>query len=94
MAATTATSSSPSARPGQRASSSGRTYDVCGDQPENMGLAGLSNHRNYWRYGYDAVMTNDTSFPRNPNYHQPTDTLDFPRMVHVVNGVFGALPGL
>ena len=67
---------------------------MCGDQPENMGLAGLSNHRNYWRYGYDAVMTNDTSFPRNPNYHQPTDTLDFPRMVHVVNGVFGALPGL
>ncbi|WP_426060643.1 M28 family peptidase [Hymenobacter sp. B1770] len=62
--------------------------------PESMGLAGLSDHRNYWRYGYDAVMINDTSFLRNPHYHQKTDTidtLDFPRMARVVNGVFGAL---
>jgi Zn-dependent M28 family amino/carboxypeptidase len=62
--------------------------------PEAMGLAGLSDHRNYWAQGYDAVMINDTSFLRNPNYHQPTDTidtLDFPRMAQVVDGVFGAL---
>ena len=62
--------------------------------PESMGLAGLSDHRNYWRYGYDAVMINDTSFLRNPHYHQKTDTietLDFLRMAQVVNGVFGAL---
>ncbi|WP_046245827.1 M28 family peptidase [Hymenobacter terrenus] len=65
--------------------------------PEAMGLAGLSDHRNYWRHGYDAVMINDTSFLRNPNYHQKTDTidtLDFPRMAQVVNGVFGVLLGL
>ncbi|MBF9222842.1 M28 family peptidase [Hymenobacter ruricola] len=65
--------------------------------PESMGLAGLSDHRNYWRHGYDAVMINDTSFLRNPNYHQKTDTidtLDFPRMAQVVNGVYGALLGL
>jgi len=65
--------------------------------PESMGLAGLSDHRNYWRYGYDAVMINDTSFLRNPNYHQKTDTidtLDFPRMARVVDGVFGALLAL
>ncbi|MDB5235799.1 MAG: peptidase [Hymenobacter sp.] len=65
--------------------------------PEGMGLAGLSDHRNYWRYGYDAVMINDTSFLRNPNYHQKTDTidtLDFPRMAQVVNGVYGALLAL
>jgi len=51
--------------------------------PEGMGLAGLSDHRNYWRYGYDAVVINDTSFLRNPHYHQKTDaidTLDFTRM--------------
>ena len=62
--------------------------------PEDMALAGLSDHRNYWAHGYDAVMINDTSFLRNPNYHQPTDTietLDFPRMAQVVDGVYGAL---
>jgi len=65
--------------------------------PATMGLAGLSDHRNYWAQGYDAVMINDTSFLRNPNYHQPTDTidtLDFPRMAQVVDGVFGVVLGL
>ncbi|MCC2548020.1 M28 family peptidase [Hymenobacter sp. BT175] len=65
--------------------------------PESMGLAGLSDHRNYWRYGYEAVMINDTSFLRNPNYHQSTDTidtLDFKRMAEVVNGVYAAILGL
>jgi Zn-dependent M28 family amino/carboxypeptidase len=65
--------------------------------PTSQGLAGLSDHRNYWHYGYEAVMINDTSFLRNPNYHQATDTidtLDFERMAQVVNGVFGALLAL
>lgn len=65
--------------------------------PESMGLAGLSDHRNYWRCGYEAVMINDTSFLRNPNYHLKTDTidtLDFTRMAEVVNGVYGAMLGL
>jgi Zn-dependent M28 family amino/carboxypeptidase len=65
--------------------------------PESMGLAGLSDHRNYWHHGYNAVMINDTSFLRNPHYHQVTDiieTLDFPRMAQVVEGVYGALLGL
>jgi hypothetical protein len=38
--------------------------------PSAQGLGGLSDHRNYWQYGYPAVMINDTSFLRNPNYHQ------------------------
>ena len=65
--------------------------------PENNGLAGLSDHRSYWAQGYDAVMINDTSFLRNPHYHQPTDTiqtLDFPRLAQVVDGAFGALLAL
>ncbi|TGE23618.1 M28 family peptidase [Hymenobacter metallicola] len=65
--------------------------------PSAVGLAGLSDHRNYWRYGYEALMINDTSFLRNANYHQTTDTidtLDFRRMAEVVNGVFGAILGL
>jgi Zn-dependent M28 family amino/carboxypeptidase len=62
--------------------------------PPSLGLAGLSDHRNYWNHGYQAVMINDTSFLRNPNYHQPTDTidtLDFKRIAEVVNGVWGAI---
>ncbi|UYZ61486.1 M28 family peptidase [Hymenobacter weizhouensis] len=65
--------------------------------PPEMGLAGLSDHRNYWRHGYDAVMLNDTSFLRNPHYHQPTDTietLDFLRMAEVINGAYAVVVGL
>jgi len=65
--------------------------------PTSQGLAGLSDHRNYWRYGYEAVMISDTSFLRNPNYHEPTDTidtLDFRLMAEVVNGVYAAILGL
>lgn len=60
-------------------------------------LGGLSDHRNYWQYGYNAVMINDTSFLRNPHYHQNTDTidtLDFSKMAEVVKGVFGVLINL
>ncbi len=65
--------------------------------PESMPLARLSDHRNYWACGYEAVMINDTSFLRNPHYHEPTDTidtLDFARMAQVVNGAFGAIVAL
>ncbi|MFD1873076.1 M28 family peptidase [Hymenobacter bucti] len=65
--------------------------------PATQSLAGLSDHRNYWHHGYQAVMINDTSFLRNPHYHQPTDTidtLDFRRMAEVVNGVYRALLAL
>lgn len=61
------------------------------------GPAGLSDHRSYWEYGYPAVMINDTSFLRNPNYHEKTDTIDtlnFEKMGEVVNGVTGAILSL
>ncbi|MBI1624114.1 M28 family peptidase [Comamonas suwonensis] len=47
----------------------------------------FSDHLNYWRLGYPAVMVTDTSFMRNPHYHQRTDTwerLDYTRMAQVV----------
>ena len=59
--------------------------------PEHAYLAGLSDHRNYWKHGYKAVMIDDTSFLRNPHYHQKSDTidtLDFDKMTEVVNGVY------
>jgi Zn-dependent M28 family amino/carboxypeptidase len=57
----------------------------------------FSDHMNYWKMGIDAVMITDTSFYRNPNYHQKTDTidtLDFKKMTQVVDGVCNALIAL
>jgi len=54
----------------------------------------FSDHRNYWHFGYKAVMITDTAFYRNPNYHEITDTadtLDFVKMAEVVKGVTWAL---
>jgi hypothetical protein len=61
------------------------------------GIAGLSDHRNYWIFGYDAMMVNDTAYLRNHNYHLPSDTidtLDFERMTQVVDGVYHAVVGM
>lgn len=35
-----------------------------------------SDHAPFWQKGIGAVMVTDTANFRNPNYHQPTDTLD------------------
>lgn len=54
----------------------------------------FSDHLNYWKYGYPAVMLTDTSFYRNHNYHQKSDridTLDFAKMAEVVKGAYWAL---
>jgi Zn-dependent M28 family amino/carboxypeptidase len=43
----------------------------------------FSDHRNYWKFAYPAFMITDTSFYRNPNYHDSgdlPDTLDYDRM--------------
>ncbi|MEQ9409489.1 MAG: M28 family peptidase [Fuerstiella sp.] len=36
----------------------------------------LSDHSPFWDAGFAALMVTDTSFMRNPHYHQPTDTPD------------------
>ena len=36
----------------------------------------LSDHSPFWDQGYNAMMVTDTSFLRNPHYHEPTDTVD------------------
>jgi hypothetical protein len=62
--------------------------------PSKDGLAGLSDQRNYWHFGYQALMINDTSFIRNPNYHMPSDTietLNFEKMAEVVNCSYNAI---
>jgi hypothetical protein len=63
------------------------------DFPDSNELAARSDHRNYWKFDYDAVMVNDTSFMRNPNYHQVSDTidtLDFDKMTGVVSSCYHA----
>jgi hypothetical protein len=67
------------------------------DFPGRESLAGLSDQRSYWAFGYPALMINDTAFIRNPHYHQTTDTidtLDFPKMTAVVDAAYRAVTGL
>jgi hypothetical protein len=50
----------------------------------------FSDHLNFWAHGYDAVMVTDTSFFRNANYHEKTDTpetLDYARMALAVRQI-------
>jgi len=50
----------------------------------------LSDHSPFWDQGYNALMVTDTSFMRNPNYHQMTDTiqtLDLNFFAEVVDGL-------
>jgi Zn-dependent M28 family amino/carboxypeptidase len=54
----------------------------------------LSDHSPFWDAGYNALMVTDTSFMRNPHYHQATDTvmtLDLPFFSGVVQGLSEAL---
>jgi Zn-dependent M28 family amino/carboxypeptidase len=58
--------------------------------PEFFGGINLSDHYSFWRHQYRAIMVTDTSFFRNGNYHQETDTidtLDFGKMAEVVKGL-------
>ena len=57
----------------------------------------LSDHRNFWQFGYQAVMITDTAFYRNPNYHRRTDTvntLDYKKMAEVINGLYYAIKNI
>lgn len=54
----------------------------------------FSDHLNYWKFGISALMITDTSFYRNKNYHESSDTmetLDLNRMANVIDGVFSTL---
>ena len=54
----------------------------------------LSDHSPFWDQGYNAMMVTDTSFLRNPHYHEPTDTvetLDLEFFSKVVEGLLESL---
>ncbi|WP_196892868.1 M28 family peptidase [Aureivirga marina] len=44
--------------------------------PTSLEGIDFSDHLNYWKFGFDAVMITDTAFFRNHNYHQKSDTID------------------
>lgn len=57
----------------------------------------FSDHRSFWKFGYDAFMVTDTAFYRNPNYHTAGDlpgTLDFKLMSEVVLGLRSSIEKL
>ena len=54
----------------------------------------FSDHLNYWKFGFSALMITDTAFYRNKNYHQNTDTiktLDLFRLSKVIETVYQTL---
>lgn len=62
--------------------------------PEKLQGIDFSDHLNYWKFGFSALMITDTAFYRNKNYHRTTDTietLDLLKMSQVIDGVFQTL---
>lgn len=62
--------------------------------PPSLPGIDFSDHLNYWKFGFSALMITDTSFFRNKNYHEPTDTmktLDIKRMAQVIDGVLNSI---
>jgi hypothetical protein len=62
--------------------------------PPSMPGIDFSDHMNYWKFNFSALMIRDTSFYRNKNYHSATDTmetLDLRRMAKVIDGIYKTL---
>jgi Zn-dependent M28 family amino/carboxypeptidase len=65
--------------------------------PRSLTGVDFSDHLNYWKQDYPAVMVSDTAFYRNPRYHEwsdTPDTLDYRRMAKVVEKVYAAVADL
>jgi hypothetical protein len=61
-----------------------------------LGTTGLdfSDHLNYWKHNYPAVMITNFMVCPNFNYHKPTDTiekLDFNKIAEIVKGLYYVL---
>lgn len=65
--------------------------------PKSLPGIDFSDHLNYWKFGYSALMITDTSFYRNHNYHQVSDTvltLDIARMAKTIDGIYRTITSL
>lgn len=59
--------------------------------PKKLQGIDFSDHLNYWKLGYSALIITDTSFYRNKNYHEDGDrleTLNIQKMAEVINSTF------
>jgi hypothetical protein len=61
-----------------------------------LGTTGMdfSDHLNYWKHNYPAVMITNFMVCPNFNYHKPTDTiekLNFEKIAEIVKGLYFAL---
>lgn len=57
---------------------------------DNYANNGPSDHRNYWIFGYPAVMVIGAGEAGNPHYHKPSDTietLNFEQLTEAVNSL-------
>jgi Zn-dependent M28 family amino/carboxypeptidase len=75
-----------------RAASPLPVYSI--NAPSQVEGIDYSDHFNYWRNGYPAVMITDTAFNRNKAYHTAADAaerLDYMRMAMVVQGLHSAV---
>jgi len=62
--------------------------------PESIPEIRLSDNSSFWDQKYPALMLTDTSFLRNPHYHEASDlpeTLDYVRMSEVALGTASAM---
>ena len=62
--------------------------------PKSIRYIGLSDHINYWKFGFHAVLLSDTASYRNSNYHRKTDTMDtlnFDKMAELIKGLYNAI---
>ena len=65
--------------------------------PEAQNLLWVSDHGPFWDERYPALMLTDTSYFRNPHYHEVTDTpetLDYPAMSRATDGVVAGVAAL
>lgn len=65
--------------------------------PDLLSYITASDHINYWKLGFKAVMVTDTAHFRNKNYHTVGDTIetiDFKKMQHSVDMVVNSVVNL
>jgi len=64
------------------------------NSPKSLPSIEFSDHLNYWKFGFDALMITDTAFFRNKNYHTKQDTmekLDIKSMAKVIDNTYQTL---
>ena len=65
--------------------------------PSNIKGIDFSDHLNYWKFNYDAVMITNTAFFRNHNYHTNKDimqTLDINKMILVIEQTYQTIKAI